>query len=82
MVSVTYTPTDDLDDEGSLLATSDGGNPQADLTGAGKTFEGFSTGWYVWDPGSSSIRPPTAATWWTTTATRTPTTTRTPACTA
>ena len=49
-VDVTYTPVDDIADEGAVVALSDGGDQQADVFGNGKTFEGFSTGWYVWDP--------------------------------
>ena len=49
-LDVTYTPVDDISDEGAVLARSDAGDQQADVFGNGKTFDGFSTGWYVWDP--------------------------------
>ena len=49
-VGVSYTPIDDIPDEGAVLAISDVGDQQADVFGTGKPFEGFSTGWYVWDP--------------------------------
>ncbi len=50
MATVSYTPADGLDDAGSLIAMSDGGDQASSVYGSGKAFEGFSTGWYVWDP--------------------------------
>jgi hypothetical protein len=49
-VGVSYAPVDDIPDEGAVLASSDVGDQQADVTGNGRLFDGFSTGWYVWDP--------------------------------
>ena len=49
-VTVTYTPIDGIDDDAALTAVSDVGDQTAEVFGTGKDFEGFSTGWYVWDP--------------------------------
>lgn len=53
-VSVHYAPDDDVRDEAELVVNSnDPGFPEvtATLTGNGRTFSGFSTGWYIYDDG-------------------------------
>jgi len=50
-VWVHYFPSDTEADEGAVLAVStDGQEQQANVSGNARDFEGFSTGWYVWDP--------------------------------
>jgi len=49
-VTVSYTPIDGIEDNGVLTAVSDVGDQTSEVLGSGKDFEGFSTGWYVWDP--------------------------------
>lgn len=50
-VGVHYVPIDTEADEGAVLAVSaDGQEQQANVAGNARDFEGFSTGWYVWDP--------------------------------
>lgn len=54
VVEVTYTPTDQGGDEGTVVVRStDPVSPEATAvqSGVAKAFEGFSTGWYVWDEG-------------------------------
>ena len=48
-VTVTYTPTDEGDDEGALVVVSDDvGQPRASATQVGSArFAGFTTGWYI-----------------------------------
>ncbi len=48
---VHYNPVDGSADEGALrVHSTDGQEQQSDVFGNGIPFEGFSTGWYVWDP--------------------------------
>ena len=54
VIVVSYTPTDEGADEALLNVISDDpDDPEqdVDLSGSAKTFEGFSTGWYVVDDG-------------------------------
>ena len=48
--TVFYAPVDGEEDAATITAIADVGEQTADIFGTGKDFEGFSTGWYVWDP--------------------------------
>ena len=50
-VFVDYTPLDDMVDTSTLNVYHDAGQEIASQTGTAKEFEGFSTGWYVFDDG-------------------------------
>ncbi len=53
-INLTYTPTDDVADSAQIVIQSD--DPETPTTtlsavGNGRPFEGFSTGWYIYDDG-------------------------------
>jgi len=53
-LSMDYTPTDDgFDAAEAIFLSNDESNPEAPFsaTGNGRAFEGFSTGWYIYDDG-------------------------------
>lgn len=53
---VTYAPTDDVPDDGALTFTSDDADTPVQgtsITGNGRLFEGFATGWYIVDDSTS-----------------------------
>jgi hypothetical protein len=53
-ISVSYAPVDDVLDVGRVIvASNDPDTPETILlaTGNGRTFEGFSAGWYIYDDG-------------------------------
>ena len=50
-VFVQYTPTDDVDDSSTVTVFYDGEQQSAYQYGTSKYFEGFSSGWYVYDDG-------------------------------
>jgi hypothetical protein len=54
VISVSYAPTDDTPDSAQVVVVSDDPDTAAEtihLTGNGRVFSGFSTGWYVFDDG-------------------------------
>jgi hypothetical protein len=54
VISVSYTPADDTPDTGRVVVVSDDPDTPTEtihLTGNGRVFSGFSTGWYVYDDG-------------------------------
>jgi len=56
VVTVAYSPTDDVADEGYVTVFSDDpdeGEAYANQLGNGRAWEGFSTGWYIVDDGTN-----------------------------